>query len=108
MADELLRERRGHVEILTINRPEARNALNPAMGLQMNDALRRAYTNREVRAIVLTGAGGASIKPSFLQKYFAKVVAGVGTVWISRVLIFGSVFFRSFSSTSSCQATTRS
>src|SRR5580698_517309 len=30
MADEVLRERRGHVEILTINRPEARNAINRA------------------------------------------------------------------------------
>ena len=30
MADELLRERRGHVELLTINRPEARNAMNRA------------------------------------------------------------------------------
>jgi len=29
MANELLRERRGHVEILTINRPEARNAIKP-------------------------------------------------------------------------------
>nr|MBW4078612.1 enoyl-CoA hydratase [Acidobacteriota bacterium] len=28
MADELLRERRGHIELLTINRPEARNAIN--------------------------------------------------------------------------------
>ena len=31
MADEVLRERRGHVEILTINRPEARNAINGAV-----------------------------------------------------------------------------
>jgi len=30
MADELLRERQGHVELLTINRPEARNAINGA------------------------------------------------------------------------------
>ena len=28
MADVVLRERMGHVEILTINRPEARNAIN--------------------------------------------------------------------------------
>ena len=31
MADEVLRERRGNVEILTINRPEARNAINGAV-----------------------------------------------------------------------------
>ena len=28
MADEVLRERRGNIEILAINRPEARNAIN--------------------------------------------------------------------------------
>ena len=28
---ELLRERQGHIEILTINRPEARNAINGAV-----------------------------------------------------------------------------
>ena len=35
MAEEVLRERRGHVEILTINRPEARNAINGAVSKAM-------------------------------------------------------------------------
>ena len=36
MADEVLRERRGHVEILTINRPEARNAINGGVSKAMS------------------------------------------------------------------------
>ena len=41
MADEVLRERRGHVELLTINRPEARNAMNRAAAI----ALSVSYTH---------------------------------------------------------------
>ncbi|MFT3800791.1 MAG: enoyl-CoA hydratase [Burkholderiaceae bacterium] len=44
---------------LTMNRPERRNALNPALLSRLHDALQRAATDREVRAIVLTGAGQA-------------------------------------------------
>ena len=37
MTEEVLRERRGHVEILTINRPEARNAINRATAIALGD-----------------------------------------------------------------------
>ena len=39
MADEVVRERRGHVEILTINRPEARNAINGAVSRAMSSTM---------------------------------------------------------------------
>ncbi|MHB1553211.1 MAG: crotonase/enoyl-CoA hydratase family protein, partial [Acidimicrobiales bacterium] len=39
MADEVLRERRGNVEILTINRPDARNAINGAVSRGLASAL---------------------------------------------------------------------
>jgi 2-(1,2-epoxy-1,2-dihydrophenyl)acetyl-CoA isomerase len=44
---------------LTMNRPEARNALNLEMSDLMVAALQRAQLDPAVRAIVLTGAGGA-------------------------------------------------
>ena len=56
MANELLRERRGHVEILTINRPEARNAMNRAAALALSDALDDCETNDDIWVVVLTGA----------------------------------------------------
>ena len=55
----LLEDLRDGVLTLTMNRPEARNALSLEMSDQLTQALRRAALNREVRAIVLTGAGGA-------------------------------------------------
>ncbi len=39
MADEVLRERRGNVEIVTINRPEARNAINGGVSKAMSAAM---------------------------------------------------------------------
>ncbi|MEO3787560.1 crotonase/enoyl-CoA hydratase family protein [Actinocorallia sp. B10E7] len=54
---EVLVERQGHVMIVTINRPEARNAVNEAVCLGVGDALAEAEQDREVRVLVLTGAG---------------------------------------------------
>ncbi|AMO62935.1 enoyl-CoA hydratase/carnithine racemase [Mycolicibacterium phlei] len=62
-----LTERRGNVLIITINRPEARNAVNSAVSTAVGDALQMAQDDPEVRAVVLTGAGesfcaGADLK----------------------------------------------
>jgi enoyl-CoA hydratase/carnithine racemase len=53
----LLVENRGAVRILTINRPEKRNALNQALTQGLLDALRAADADDSVGAVVLTGAG---------------------------------------------------
>ncbi len=54
---ELLVEDRGAVRILTMNRPEKRNALNTALTRALLDALRAADADERVRVVVLTGAG---------------------------------------------------
>ena len=56
----VLVERRGHVAVITINRPDARNAVNSAVADGLGDALDQADNDREIRAIVLTGAGDKS------------------------------------------------
>lgn len=53
-------ERRGNVEVITINRPEARNAVNGAVSIGVGDALERANHDPQVWAIVITGAGDQS------------------------------------------------
>ncbi len=50
-------EDRGAVRILTMNRPEKRNALNFELTQGLLDALRAADSDDSVGAIVLTGAG---------------------------------------------------
>ncbi len=46
--------------IITLNRPDARNAINGAVSTAVGDALQRAQDDPEVRAVVLTGAGDKS------------------------------------------------
>ena len=52
-------ERRGHVLIVTMNRPQARNALSGPMMELMRQAWDTADSDPEIRVCVLTGAGGA-------------------------------------------------
>ena len=66
----LERERRGRVEILTLNRPEARNAVSPEVSQAIEAALDELEADREVRVIVLTGNG-----PVFCAGADLKVVA---------------------------------
>ncbi len=53
----LLVEDGGAVRVLTMNRPEKRNALNSELTQSLLDALRKADVDDAVGAIVLTGAG---------------------------------------------------
>src|SRR5687768_8959521 len=52
-------QRRGAVATLTLNRPEAMNAVNPELGADLLQAIRVAAGDDGVRAVVLTGAGKA-------------------------------------------------
>jgi enoyl-CoA hydratase/carnithine racemase len=71
MADEVLSERRGHVEILTINRPEARNAINRATAIALGDALDRCDADDDVWVVVLTAAGDKAFSAGMDLKAFA-------------------------------------
>ena len=55
-APAALTERRGNVLIITINRPEARNAVNSAVSTAVGDALQQAQDDPDVRAVVITGS----------------------------------------------------
>jgi crotonobetainyl-CoA hydratase len=53
-------DRRGNVLVITINRPEARNAVNAAVSIAVGDALEQAQHDRDIRVVVITGAGDKS------------------------------------------------
>jgi enoyl-CoA hydratase/carnithine racemase len=73
--DFLLVEERGAVRILTMNRPEKRNALNTALTRSLLDALRSADAEDTVRCVVLTGAGPGFCAGADLAE-FKDLVAG--------------------------------
>lgn len=55
--EDLLVSIEGSIMSLTLNRPESLNAFSPDMILGLQDAIKEAETNPEVRVIVVSGAG---------------------------------------------------
>lgn len=60
MAEAVLTERRDGVLLITLNRPEARNAVNAAVADGMAAALDELDGADELRTGIVTGAGEAS------------------------------------------------
>lgn len=63
----LLVERDGPVLVLTMNRPERRNALSPSMMQAMAEAWDEVNANPDIRVAILTGAGGCFCAGADLQ-----------------------------------------
>ena len=83
--DNLLVETRGKVAVITINRPEALNALNSGVMTDLVKALKNIQADPEIGAVVLTGsekafAAGADIKEmqalTFPDVYLGDFIGG--------------------------------
>ena len=59
MSDTVLFETRGAVAVITLNRPESLNSMNPEMLDTMFRVAERAAGDPAIRAVVVTGAGRA-------------------------------------------------
>ena len=46
-----------HIATVTINRPEARNAMNPEVFVRLYDAFREVESNNDIRVAIITGTG---------------------------------------------------
>jgi enoyl-CoA hydratase len=57
MFDNILLEMEGTIAVLTINRPDKRNAVNNQTVEELDAALDSIEKNRELRVLILTGAG---------------------------------------------------
>lgn len=76
MPSELLTERDGTTVVLTLHGPETRNTLSEGLITAAIEALATAEDDRDVRAIVLTGAGGHFCAGGNLQGMIARREAG--------------------------------
>jgi enoyl-CoA hydratase len=76
MSDEVLRERRGHVEILTINRPEARNAINGGVSRAMSTFMDELADDAECWVVVITGSGEKAFSAGMDLKAFSSGEGG--------------------------------
>jgi enoyl-CoA hydratase len=68
----LVSEQRGAVQVLRLNRPEARNALSPELVSQIGLGLIQAEEDPAVRAVVLTGTGDRAFCAGMDLRSFAK------------------------------------
>lgn len=69
-------DQRGRVAVVTLNRPEARNALNRALLAELQATLDEAAVDPDIGAIVLTGAGPAFCAGADLKEAASGVEAG--------------------------------
>ncbi|WAC54157.1 enoyl-CoA hydratase/isomerase family protein [Gordonia sp. SL306] len=70
--EELLQERHGEVVVLTLNRPDARNALTGSLIRSIGDALLTAESDSDTRAIVLTASGDRAFCAGMDLRTFAE------------------------------------
>lgn len=70
----VLAEQRGHVLLVTLNRPESRNAINGAVTIGIGEALDYAEEHDDIWVVIITGAGdrsfcaGADLKESAARR----------------------------------------
>ena len=76
-SDTVLYEVIGSLARITLNRPEKRNALNDELVAALKDALRRVDNERDVRAVILAGAGADFCSGADLKKLQKSSTASV-------------------------------
>ena len=71
MSDEVLAEVDDGIAVITINRPQARNAVNGAVARGIAAAVEEFDASADVRVLVLTGAGGSFCAGMDLKGFLA-------------------------------------
>lgn len=70
--NELLYQKETRIVTITLNRPDRLNALNPALQIQILEAINSANADKEVRVVILTGAGSAFCAGADLKANLAR------------------------------------
>lgn len=84
--ENIIAEIRGKVGLITLNRPDAMNALNDALAKELSEALRDYQSDDQIGCIVLTGnerafAAGADIKEMQSRTYIEAMAEDFVAVW---------------------------
>lgn len=86
MSDAIVIEHIGRTQVISINRPEARNAINPQAALTLKEAFEAGERNNDIAVHVLTGRGGtfcsgADLKAVSQAAAFSST-APMGPTWL--------------------------
>jgi len=93
MADVEL-EVRGHVAYITLNRPDAANALNAEVAQQLDEAALACEENTDVRAVLMTGSGRMFCGGGDLKAFAAQPSEGLPSYLKSVTLHFHQAIHR--------------
>ena len=80
MSQELIETISGGIATITLNRPESRNSLTPAMMKGLAEALPRLAADPAVRVVVLTGAGRAFCAGGDVKSFAARAGGAAAAV----------------------------
>lgn len=95
-------EVKGNVAVVTLNRPDARNAVNPEVGVRLYEAWHAVRDDDRVRVAILTGTGSAFCAGADLGRLIPLIsgARGAEDEWDERVLkqpdVIECAFLRSF------------
>jgi len=81
MSELVLYAHRGSAALITINRPDKRNALSRALIASLSDAFHRAANDSAVRCVILTGNGPAFCAGMDLDELRGTLGADADKVW---------------------------
>jgi len=65
-------EQKGHVGVITLNRPQAMNTFSSEMGRELNQALIQSDNDNGIRVVVVKGAGKAFSVGIDISEFFGK------------------------------------
>jgi len=82
MSDIVRYEHRGPAAVVTLNRPDKRNALSRALIAELSDAFLRAANDPHARCVILTGSGPAFCAGMDLDELRATLGPDGDKVWI--------------------------
>jgi 2-(1,2-epoxy-1,2-dihydrophenyl)acetyl-CoA isomerase len=87
--ETVLFDNEGGVATITLNRPDAFNALNAKMAFELQDAFAEIARNSDIRAVILTGAGRAFCSGQDLRDHQSGVTDPVREVREALMLRYG-------------------
>jgi enoyl-CoA hydratase len=70
LKSSVILQKNNHIAAITLNRPDANNAINLQMGQEMDDICRQINQDNDIYVVVITGAGDVFCSGDELEKAF--------------------------------------
>jgi len=89
--DNILFEKKGHLAYVTINRPERRNAIDPATSAELKDAFEAFKADDDLWVAILTGAGDKAFSAGADLLAMSQSLSGKGGDAVAMTAAFAGI-----------------